>query len=240
MKVPEKLLPFINGKLKANNNDRRLAQTLADISTWTRHAVHFYGNAIAHPWQVASLGPTFPYVARQISELAGEPHTVIEIGPGTGIVTEELAKRAGRVIAIETNKSYARYLNKSFPGNNLTVYETSVENLPDIIRDEKNGGDPETFRLEAGVTNVPWTVLPMKLRRQIIMTLLSELEEGGKFIVYQHTKVADKTIKEVCAEIGALVDIQTFKIWKHLPPLIVTVLTLLDKKEMDTSAYQVA
>jgi len=45
---------------------------------------------------------------------------VIEIGPGKGILTEELAKRAKKVIAIEIDERLADYLRKKFSSRGAT------------------------------------------------------------------------------------------------------------------------
>jgi 16S rRNA (adenine1518-N6/adenine1519-N6)-dimethyltransferase len=42
---------------------------------------------------------------------------VLEIGPGFGVLTEKLAEKANKVIAIETDKRLAEYLNERMPEN---------------------------------------------------------------------------------------------------------------------------
>ena len=49
--------------------------------------------------------------------------TVIEIGAGLGGLTEELASRAGRVIAIELDRGLADHLRSRFANTNVTVIE---------------------------------------------------------------------------------------------------------------------
>jgi 16S rRNA (adenine1518-N6/adenine1519-N6)-dimethyltransferase len=46
-----------------------------------------------------------------------EKDTVIEVGPGTGTLTEELLARAGRVIAVEIDRDLAAMLRERFLGN---------------------------------------------------------------------------------------------------------------------------
>src|SRR4051794_15901032 len=43
--------------------------------------------------------------------------TVIEVGPGTGTLTEELIARAGRVIAVEIDRDLAALLQQRFSSN---------------------------------------------------------------------------------------------------------------------------
>lgn len=54
--------------------------------------------------------------------------TVIEIGPGLGALTEELFKRARRLIAIEKDARLAAYLRRRFPDLEL-IHDDAVELL---------------------------------------------------------------------------------------------------------------
>jgi len=56
--------------------------------------------------------------------------TVIEVGPGLGILTEELVKRAGKVIAIEVDPKLAASLKKRVSNSpNLTVLNANILEL---------------------------------------------------------------------------------------------------------------
>jgi 16S rRNA (adenine1518-N6/adenine1519-N6)-dimethyltransferase len=52
--------------------------------------------------------------------------TVIEVGPGLGLMTAELAKRAGWVIAIELDNRLADVLQKTLPGENVVIINEDV------------------------------------------------------------------------------------------------------------------
>lgn len=68
-------------------------------------------------------------VRDQLVQLANLTHddTVLEVGPGLGFLTSHLTAQAGRVIAIEKDRTLARYLQKKFSDSrNLTVIEADV------------------------------------------------------------------------------------------------------------------
>jgi 16S rRNA (adenine1518-N6/adenine1519-N6)-dimethyltransferase len=61
-----------------------------------------------------------------LAEPAGD-ETVVEIGAGLGSMTEELAKRAGRVIALEVDQRLVGVLRERFAGQNrVEVLQTDV------------------------------------------------------------------------------------------------------------------
>lgn len=52
--------------------------------------------------------------------------TVVEIGPGAGAITRDLALRAGHVLAVELDKGFAARLHTQFPQENVRVIEQDV------------------------------------------------------------------------------------------------------------------
>jgi 16S rRNA (adenine1518-N6/adenine1519-N6)-dimethyltransferase len=53
--------------------------------------------------------------------------TVLEIGSGLGILTEKLAARAGKVIAIEYDKKLSSYLENEMPDNVELIYDDALK-----------------------------------------------------------------------------------------------------------------
>ncbi|MGD9117800.1 MAG: rRNA adenine N-6-methyltransferase family protein, partial [Dehalococcoidia bacterium] len=53
--------------------------------------------------------------------------TIVEVGPGLGILTRELAKKAGNVVAIELDDGLAALLKKRLVSfNNVTIINADV------------------------------------------------------------------------------------------------------------------
>lgn len=67
--------------------------------------------------------------------------TVIEVGPGLGILTEELVKKASRVIAVELDDALSQRLQKKMRTiENLEVISADILKLPitDILKEERS------------------------------------------------------------------------------------------------------
>ena len=61
----------------------------------------------------------------------GKQDLVVEIGPGRGIITEQLVKRAGHVMAVELDNQCFNHLQKKFPTtDNLTLYHADFLTHP--------------------------------------------------------------------------------------------------------------
>lgn len=101
-----------------------------------------------------SLGQNFlknPRILDSIVAVAelSKSETVLEVGPGTGFLTERLSKAAGRVVAIEKDQRLILELQKKFSGSNVEIIEGDILKV-----------NPEDFRLESGkysiVANIPY------------------------------------------------------------------------------------
>lgn len=81
-----------------------------------------------------SLGQNFltdPKILKKIVDAAevNSTDTLIEVGPGTGNMTEILAARCGRVIAVEKDRRLIESLRLNFNGVNVEVIEDDVLNF---------------------------------------------------------------------------------------------------------------
>lgn len=86
--------------------------------------------------------------------------TVIEIGPGTGTLTRELAESAKRVVAIEIDRDLIGALRKKMPANVEIVEGDALEVSLEALVPE----GPEKFHV---VGNLPYNVATVLLRRFI-------------------------------------------------------------------------
>ncbi|MBS3166452.1 hypothetical protein J4444_04995 [Candidatus Woesearchaeota archaeon] len=71
-------------------------------------------------------------IFQKIVELGHLVHKdiVVEIGPGIGILTRELAKKASKVIAIELDSSLQKILEETLPQNVELIFDNALDVLP--------------------------------------------------------------------------------------------------------------
>lgn len=141
------------------------------------------------------LGQNFlinPSVCPRIAEMgnARKDFGIIEIGTGFGVLTAELAQRAGKVVAVEIDNRLKPVLNETLSGydNVKIIYDDILKvDLNRIIREEFEG-------LSVAVC----ANLPYYLTSPIIMRLL-ELRLPIKSITVMVQKEA---AKRLCASLG--------------------------------------
>lgn len=107
--------------------------------------------------------------------------TVLEIGPGIGTLTEELCRRAGRVVAVEADRRLAAVLRETlgFAGN-LELLEGDAMRL-DL---ERPFGREERVKV---VSNLPYNIAT-----PIILLLLRRLPQIDSMTVTVQRELADR------------------------------------------------
>ncbi|MEY8294516.1 16S rRNA (adenine(1518)-N(6)/adenine(1519)-N(6))-dimethyltransferase RsmA [Limosilactobacillus caviae] len=124
---------------------------------------------------------------------------VIEIGPGIGALTEQLAQSAGEVLALEIDQDLIPVLKEVLsPYDNVKVINQDVlqENLPELIKQEFK--DPT--RPIKVVANLPYYITS-----PILMNLLASPVNWATICVMMQKEVAQRlTAKPGTKQYGAL------------------------------------
>src|SRR5256885_4845738 len=94
--------------------------------------------------------------------------TVIEVGPGTGTLTEELLARAGRVVAVEIDRDLARMLRERFVDNKKFIL---IEGDALAGKHEINPQLSEVLKEKAGPTKLVAN-LPYNIASPLVIELL--------------------------------------------------------------------
>lgn len=143
-------------------------------------------------WPTKTKGQNFLInkdIVKKIIETAdlNKDDVVLEIGPGLGVLTNELAKRVKKVVAVELDKKLVSYLEKKFSGvNNLELVND------DIIKWLGNS------RLSGGTLSVPNTTLsvvanlPYQITSRVLRLLLESDNPPTQIVVMVQKEVGER------------------------------------------------
>lgn len=145
-----------------------------------------------------SLGQNFlrdKQILSQIIKVADlkAADSVIEVGPGEGILTEKLLEKARRVIAIEIDQRLAEKLEKRFQNKeNFKLIDGDILkiNLPKLIEEQEL--ETEKYKM---VANIPYYITSPIIR------LFLETRYPPKVMVLM---VQKEVAERICAKVGQM------------------------------------
>jgi len=151
-----------------------------------------------HPQHKPKLGQHFlgsEEYARRIAEAVGDTSqsTVLEIGPGRGIITSLLAKRARRLIAVELDRVLAAQLRLKFGmARNVEIIEADILAVdPDSLFGPKPGLGRPGMELRLEPVKVVGN-LPYYITSDILLRLFEFSKYFESIVIMVQREVADR------------------------------------------------
>ncbi|HWY13594.1 MAG TPA: rRNA adenine N-6-methyltransferase family protein [Rhizomicrobium sp.] len=145
--------------------------------------LRFLRSLVVRPRSMGAIAPSSPALARKIAEQI-DPRTegmVIELGPGTGVVTDALIARGiveDRLIAIESDPDMAQLVRERFP--KLRVVEGDAYDLERSLIGHACEG------LAGVVSGLPLLNQPVARRYALIASALAHLAPGAPFVQFSY------------------------------------------------------
>lgn len=152
--------------------------------------VRFLKNWIDKPLMTGAVAPSSPQLARLMASYVdpARPGLVVELGPGTGVVTQALLERGiapERIVSIEYNADFCSLLRQRYPG--VHFIQGDAYRLPQAIAGLV--GD-EPFPLAAVVSSLPLFTRPLPERTRLLDDSFHRMEPGAPFIQFSYALVS--------------------------------------------------
>jgi phosphatidylethanolamine/phosphatidyl-N-methylethanolamine N-methyltransferase len=138
----------------------------------------FVAQALRQPSRVGAVLPTSRHVAAAMADIvpvSGTP-TVLELGPGTGALSEAIRHRlpeGGRQLAVEIDPAMVHYLRAAKPW--LHVVEGDAADLRGAL------DSVGITQVDAVITSLPWTLLSPQKQRHLLEEIGKVLHAHGAF-----------------------------------------------------------
>jgi phosphatidylethanolamine/phosphatidyl-N-methylethanolamine N-methyltransferase len=181
-----------------------------------RDELRFFLHWLRRPGRLGAVVPSSSALAAALAaEIDTEaPGVVVELGPGTGRVTEALLAAGvapGQLVAIERNASFCKPLRERFPGVRIAWGDARA--LEPLLR--QAGAGP----VKAVVSSLPLLNLSSRDRRALLSQVASVLGPSGVLVQYTYGPAAPMP-PELGTELG-LIGERTNWILANLPPAAV-------------------
>ncbi|MFL4970755.1 MAG: class I SAM-dependent methyltransferase [Xanthobacteraceae bacterium] len=172
--------------------------------------VRFIRSWLERPLSTGAVTPSGRVLARTMARYVN-PHLsgpVVELGPGTGPVTEALVAEGiepERLVLVEFNPTFCQLLRARFPA--ATVVQGDAYGLRRLL------GALLQQPAAAIVSGLPLVTKPMRQRLRLLRDALELLRPGAPFVQFTYAVVPPipKKLAGVRAEASE-------RIWKNMPP----------------------
>ena len=190
----------------------------------------FLAGFIRRPMTVGAVAPSSVRLARAVIRRCNlrAAETVVELGAGTGAITEQILARIGpntRFIALELDSGHAALLARRFP--RVTVCNESAEYLEAIIA--RLGCGP----VDCVISGLPWASMGQRKQERLMAEVLAVLKPTGQFcgFGYLHAKWYGSTQKfhRRLRETFPSMHISPV-VWRNLPPAFAFTCPLAESK----------
>jgi phospholipid N-methyltransferase len=144
----------------------------------------FLKGFLRKPKEVGSVIPSSRYLIRQVLDrgAVGRARVIVELGPGTGVLTREILRRmprSARLIAVEISPLFVRVLRRTIPDPRLVVFQGSSTDLESAL--EKAGVE----RADVVISGVPFSTMDREEGCQTLEAAKRILGPGGRLVAYQ-------------------------------------------------------
>jgi phosphatidylethanolamine/phosphatidyl-N-methylethanolamine N-methyltransferase len=172
--------------------------------------VRFIRSWIEKPLSIGAVTPSGKVLARAMAGYV-EPNSegpVIELGPGTGPVTEALVAQGiapSRLVLVEFNPAFCRLLQKRYPEAN--VVQGDAYSLKRLL------GGKLAKPVAAVVSGLPLFTKPLQTRLRLLYEAFGLMQPGAPFVQFTYATIPPipKALNRVRAEASE-------RIWMNIPP----------------------
>ena len=172
--------------------------------------VQFIRSWIEKPLSTGAVMPSGKLLARLMARQVDPklPGPIIELGPGTGPVTEALVAQGidpARLVLVEFNPVFCRLLRSRYP--QATVVQGDAYSMRQLL---------ETLLVQpaaAVVSGLPLVTKPIRMRWRLIRDAFDLMVPGAPFVQFTYS-VASPLPKRL----GGFTAEASKRIWMNLPP----------------------
>jgi phosphatidylethanolamine/phosphatidyl-N-methylethanolamine N-methyltransferase len=186
-----------------------------------RDLLTFASSAVRSPAVIGAVAPSGRALCDLLASVAPAADgsaTVVELGPGTGVVSTALRRRLApeaRHVAVEIDPGMVTHLNRTRPW--LEVVRGDAKDLQKLL------ADIGITQVDTVVSGLPWTLFSREAQRGIMEQVSRVLAPHGVFTTFAYRHVmhlpTQRRFRELLEQSFDEVRV-TPTVWRNLPPAL--------------------
>lgn len=174
-------------------------------------AAHFYREWLKKPMSVAAVSPSSKRLAEAVAAAVGNAKAVVELGGGTGALTEALVARGiPDLVVVEAVPAFCELLRRRFPG--VEVVEGDAARAVELL----SGSRVPPGEADVVVSGLGMLTRPREEQQRLLSEMLELLKPEG-FIVQFTYSLFFPAARGLLSEMG-LEAHRAGMTWINLPP----------------------
>jgi len=169
----------------------------------------FLRSWVERPLVTGAVTPSGKMLARTMASYLdpAAPGQVIELGPGTGPVTEAILRRGvpeDRLILVEYSADFCALLARRFPA--ATILQGDAYNFPELLAGRLEGPAAAT------VSSLPLFTKPLPMRMKLLNDAFHLMQPDAPFVQFTYSPVSP------IPKSGDYTSQPSGRVWWNLPP----------------------
>lgn len=179
-----------------------------------KHRIEFLRESLRNLRLTGSVSPSSRFLCRAVANKIdpAKAKTVVELGPGNGVITRFILDRLSpqaRLVIFEINPVFVEKIRTTFDDPRMTIVHDSAENMG--LHFQKLG----ISEVDYFISGIPFVMLPESLTESITKACMSWLREGGRFIQFHYSPLLLRLYRRVFGNLSVEI------VPLNIPPAIV-------------------
>ncbi len=180
----------------------------------------FFAAALRDPAVIGGVAPSMPALGQRVSAPVAayppdRPPVVIELGPGTGVISSAVRDRlpaGARQLAVELHPGMVDYLRRELTW--LEVLAGDAAELPSLL--EPLG----ITRVDVVISGLPWSLFDADLQARMLGAVTEVLAPDGVFSAFGYLHAAGRgSARRFRALLDqAFAEVTTTSVWRNVLP----------------------
>lgn len=177
----------------------------ANLTNMNSSPLLFLKRFLNNPAHIGAIAPTSLATARKMSAPINPEANILELGAGTGTITQailERIKRQDQLTSVEIDPHLAAILRQNFPSTKILI-----EDIEETLKRDA--------KYDIIISGIPFVSMNKEKRNRVFKLIKEQLAPDGQFIAFQYSLYTKRELERIFDHVEI-----KFSLW-NLPPAFI-------------------